>query len=53
MPCVLGMVGNHPCYHRVVFVESDLLLSMHALGCPSCGGFPSIRHNELRDIANC
>ena len=21
----------------------------HALGCP-CGGFPSIRHNELRDI---
>ena len=28
MPCVLGMVGNHLCYHRVVFVESDLLLSM-------------------------
>ena len=21
----------------------------HALGCP-CGGYPSIRHNELRDI---
>ena len=28
MPCVLGMVGNHLCYHQVVLVESDLLLSM-------------------------
>ena len=28
MPCVLGMVGNHLCYHQVVFVESNLLLSM-------------------------
>ena len=28
MHCVLGMVVNHLCYHQVVFVESDLLLSM-------------------------
>ena len=28
MPCVSGMVGDHLCYHQVVFVESDLLLSM-------------------------
>ena len=49
MPCALDMVGNRLCYHRTVFVARNLLLSMHALGCP-CGGFPSIRHNELRDI---
>ena len=46
---VLGMVNDHLYYHQVVFVESNLLLNMHALGCP-CGGFPSTRHNELRDI---
>ena len=28
MSCVSGMVGDHLCYHQVVFVESDLLLSM-------------------------
>ena len=49
MHCVLGMVGNHLCYHQVVFVESDLLLSM-LWDVHVHGGYPSIRHNELRDI---
>ena len=31
------------------FVERHFLLNVHALTCP-CGGYPSVRHNELRGI---
>ena len=40
------MAGEHHTYHPTVFVTSTV---DHALSC-SRGGFPSIRHNEIRDL---
>ena len=49
MPCVSGMVGDHLCYYQVMFVESNLLLSMlrdvHVVVF-----LPYDIRNELRDI---
>ena len=42
MPCVFATIGNHQTYQATVSTD-------HALTCPT-GGFPSVRHNNLRDF---
>ena len=46
--CLRYMVGSLTCFLRPVFVARHFSIE-HALNCP-CGGYPSIRHNELQDI---
>ena len=46
---MLYVTGNQLISQAIVFVVKDLLLTTHALICPT-GGFPSLRHNELRDL---
>jgi len=41
--------GDHLCYLLAVCVCRKQFLVEHAFSCP-CGGFPTIRHNELWDI---
>ena len=43
-----GMAGDHHTYHPTAFVTSSSQ-NDQALSC-SRGGFPSIRHNEIRDL---
>ena len=45
MPFVSDMAGLHHFYHLTVFVDTI----SHAMSCTN-GGFPSIRHNEIRDL---
>ncbi len=49
MPSVCGMAGDHNICHPIVSVHGHQFTVEHALSCPR-GGFPSIRHNEIRDI---
>ena len=42
-----GMAGDHSICHRIVCGHQFTV--EHALSCPR-GGFPSIRHNEIRNI---
>ena len=44
-----GMVGFWHKTHVSVCVHGQSFTVQHALSCPK-GGFPSIRHNELRDF---
>jgi len=47
----LTMGGNHHCYLLVTYVcGGHLLLFINHCLSSSCGGFPSIRHNEMYDI---
>ena len=46
MPFAFAMVGSHVYFHPAVCGQSFTI--KHAMNCP-CGGFPSIRHNELCD----
>ena len=45
MPCVFVTTGNHQTYQATV----SAAVTDHALTCPT-GGFPSVRHNDLRDF---
>ena len=47
MHCAYDMDGDHHFYHHYVFVISFTV--EHALSC-LYGGFPTIHHNEVRDI---
>ena len=48
MLCHLDMTGHSTINHPIVLVGTHLALIMPC-PCPT-GGFPSIRHNEVRDI---
>ena len=49
MKCIL-MHGHHPiCLPSVNVVRVSQFNVEHALSCAK-GGFPSLRHNEIRDI---
>ena len=45
---VSDMAGDHH-YYLMLCVCDKQFSDEHAFGCP-CGGLPTIRHNELRDI---
>ena len=49
MPFVYGMAGDRLIYHPTASVATMHFTVEHAFIC-SRGGFPSIRHNELRGI---
>ena len=50
----LGGMGiiNPPISSQTEFHTSSLIYVEHAVSCPK-GGFPSIRHNEIRDYVAC
>ena len=49
MPWFSVTTGNYCKLPLLVHVVRSSLLNMHALSCPK-GGFPSIRHTEIRDL---
>ena len=48
MPYVYDMAGSHPDCHPYCTCGKKFTID-HALSCP-CGGLPTIRHNEIRDL---
>ena len=56
MPFLSDMTGRSRTHHKYCSCELTITLQLrsciqlaHALSCPT-GGYPSIRHNEVRDI---
>ena len=49
IPFVFDMVGLHHFYHLTACVCGHNFTVEHAMSCPT-GRFPSIRHNEIRDL---
>ena len=49
MPFACSITGDHHYYHLIVSVTPCTFNVDHDFSCPY-GGFPSIRHNELRTM---
>ena len=49
MPSLLDMVGPLLIFPLIAYLAPLLVFIDHAMNC-KCGGFPSIHHNELRNI---